>query len=104
MLHLLNTWCIWCICRLIHTRIRCRRSPEFVPIVRYDPFGACQLGYPLGVKGGDGGHREPISGYGLIGDTRTAALSSTQGSIDWLCLPGFWGDPIFGRLVGGDDA
>ena len=47
---------------------------------------------------------EPISSYGLVGDTRTAALSSAAGSIDWLCLPSFSGDPIFGRLVGGDDA
>ncbi|MFF1251834.1 glycoside hydrolase family 15 protein [Pseudarthrobacter sp. NPDC058329] len=46
----------------------------------------------------------PIADYGLLGDTRTAALSSAGGSVDWLCAPAFDGEPLFGALLGGPQA
>lgn len=46
--------------------------------------------------------QSPIGSYGLLGDTRTAALVSEQGSVDWLCVPRFDGDAVFGRLIDPD--
>ncbi|MEA3076076.1 MAG: hypothetical protein QOF60_984 [Actinomycetota bacterium] len=44
-----------------------------------------------------------IEDYGLISDTQTAALVSTEGSIDWLCFPRFDSGACFAALLGGPE-
>ena len=59
-----------------------RRAPHLRHRARPAPAGQCDGRAPT---------RVPIEDYGLLGDTRTAALVSSRGAIDWLCVPRFDG-------------
>lgn len=44
-----------------------------------------------------------IEDYALVGDRHTAALISSDGSVDWLCFPRFDSQACFAALLGGPE-
>jgi GH15 family glucan-1,4-alpha-glucosidase len=44
----------------------------------------------------------PIAEHGIIGDLHSAALVSSDGTIDWFCPDRFDGPSVFGALLDGD--
>jgi GH15 family glucan-1,4-alpha-glucosidase len=45
------------------------------------------------------GNYLPIAELGVVGDRRTAAVISADGTVQWFCLPNYDGIAIFGRLL-----
>ena len=41
----------------------------------------------------------PIADYGLLADCNSAALASSDGSIDWLCMPRYDSPAVFSRIL-----
>lgn len=41
----------------------------------------------------------PVAEHALLSDCRSAALVTSAGSVDWLCLPRFDSAPIMARLL-----
>jgi GH15 family glucan-1,4-alpha-glucosidase len=48
------------------------------------------------------GHQPPIADFGFLSDCHSAALVSSDGSVDWWCVPRFDSASVLGRLLDPD--
>ncbi|WP_197975466.1 glycoside hydrolase family 15 protein [Rhizobium sp. CFBP 8762] len=51
----------------------------------------------------DNGGAMPLDSYITLGDGRTAAIVSADGSVDWWCVPHMDSQPLFDRLLSADN-
>jgi GH15 family glucan-1,4-alpha-glucosidase len=71
-----------------------------------DPLPAGEVSQGAGPATASASRQGPQAGpldLGLIGNGRTAALVDTKGRILWWCFPRFDGDPVFSRLLAGEE-
>jgi GH15 family glucan-1,4-alpha-glucosidase len=59
------------------------------------------IGAPAAASGAAARYR-PIGDYGFLGDCHTGARVSSDGSVDWLCLPRLDDGSYFDRLLDRD--